>query len=1224
MSEFSVKKPFTVVVAVIMVLVLGFISFSHMTPNLMPNIDFPYVIVTTAYPGASPEKVETAVTKPLEQALSTTTGMKQITSTSAENYSMVLMELNQDVNMDSAMIEINNTVSSVSAAFDDGISSPTLMKMNPDMMPVMMASVDVDGMDAYEVSEYVTDTVIPKFERLDGIASVTAAGQIEKRLEITLDQDKIDELNDKVLEKIDTELADAQAQIRSGQKELNDQKKKLEDESETQTGQLVDAAIQISDGKKQLQDVVDAIGMDKEELQDVIQQAEETKKGLEDQLQTAQETRDQMAEAGMDTSALDDQIKLLEDGIEQAQTGITNAQQGITAIDSLEKLKQQEKEVEEGKLTLTRKLTEASVQITDAQVKLDEAQTQFEEQRDAAYENAGLDGLISADSIQKILQAENFSMPAGYLGEDNSQYLIKVGDEFSDEEEIGNLLLASTGIDGVGDIHLKDVAKIEWTDNSGDTYAKVNGNNGILLSFEKSSISSTTEATDDLHEVMDQMMEENEDIHITALMDQGVYIDMIIQSVLSNLLYGGILAIVVLLLFLKTIKPTIIIATSIPISLLFSMVLMYFSGVTLNIISLSGLALGVGMLVDNSIVVIENIYRLRNLGVSKRRAAVQGAKQVAGAITASTLTTICVFLPIVFTEGITRQLFTDMGLTIAYSLLASLFVALTLVPTMASTILTKADEKKHPWFDAVVNGYERLLRFCLRRKVYVLSLTVVLLAVSCVLVVQMGTAFMPEMDSTQMSATLTMPDDAEEEDVYQASDKFMERALEIEDIQTIGAMQSSTLMGMGSSDSKEMTFYLLLDENKKQSSKEIARLLEEKTADLGGEVLVQESNMDMSMLGGSGIELEVRGTDLDQMEEIVRDMTTLLQNTEGTEEVTNGLEDNTKELRITVNKNKAMEYGLTVAQIYQAISGAIQEEADATTLTMDNADYPVVIVTDSDLTKETLKSYQLEGTKDQETANVRLSDIAAIEEADSLQSISHDNQTRIMTVSAMIDDDHNIGLVSRDVEKELKDYEVPKGYSVSLTGENETINNALGDLVMMIGAAVLFIYLIMVAQFQSLVSPFIVLFTMPLAFTGGLLALFLTGNELSVISMLGFLVLAGIVVNNGIVFVDYANQLRLSGMEKREALVQTGRTRFRPILMTALTTILAMSTMALGVGTGAEMTQSLAIVVIGGLTYATLLTLLVVPCIYDLLRRKELKPIKIEEELSDENREAVL
>lgn len=229
-----------------------------------------------------------------------------------------------------------------------------------------------------------------------------------------------------------------------------------------------------------------------------------------------------------------------------------------------------------------------------------------------------------------------------------------------------------------------------------------------------------------------------------------------------------------------------------------------------------------------------------------------------------------------------------------------------------------------------------------------------------------------------------------------------------------------------------------------------------------------------------------------------------------------------------------------------------------------------------------------------------------------------------MTVSAMIDDDHNIGLVSRDVEKELKDYEVPKGYSVSLTGENETINDALGDLVMMIGAAVLFIYLIMVAQFQSLVSPFIVLFTMPLAFTGGLLALFLTGNELSVISMLGFLVLAGIVVNNGIVFVDYANQLRLSGMEKREALVQTGRTRFRPILMTALTTILAMSTMALGVGTGAEMTQSLAIVVIGGLTYATLLTLLVVPCIYDLLRRKELKPIKIEEELSDENREAVL
>lgn len=298
------------------------------------------------------------------------------------------------------------------------------------------------------------------------------------------------------------------------------------------------------------------------------------------------------------------------------------------------------------------------------------------------------------------------------------------------------------------------------------------------------------------------------------------------------------------------------------------MVLMYFSGVTLNIISLSGLALGVGMLVDNSIVVIENIYRLRNLGVNKRKAAVQGAKQVAGAITSSTLTTICVFLPIVFTDGLTRQLFADMGLTIAYSLVASLFVALTLVPTMSSTILNKADEKKHPWFDAVVNVYEKLLRFCLRKKVYVLSFTIILLILSGVLVVRMGTAFMPDVDSTQMSATLTMPDDSDKEDTYQMSDTFMERALEIEDVQTVGAMQAGNIMGMGTSDPGEMTFYILLDEDKKHTNKEVAKMLEEKTADLNCEVDIAASTMDMSMLGGSGIELVIHGTDLDQMAQI--------------------------------------------------------------------------------------------------------------------------------------------------------------------------------------------------------------------------------------------------------------------------------------------------------------------------------------------------------------------
>lgn len=1217
LSKFSVKKPYTIVVAVIMALVLGFISFTNLTTDLLPSMDLPYVIVSTTYPGASPEKIETNVTKPLEQSLATTSGIKNITSVSNENYSMVILEFNQTVNMDSAMIEMSGKIDQVTANFEDGIGTPILLKLNPDMMPVMMASVDVEGMDQYKISDYVSDTVIPEFERIDGVASVTATGMVEKRLEIKLDQERIDAINDKVLRSVDQTLADAQSQINQAKSELSSQKSKLESESKQQTESMVNASIQLQDGKKQLEDAVSKIGMSREELADALSTAKAALPVLKTQLEEAQALYDQMELAGQDTTQISNQISMLKQGIQQTEDGISNAEKGIQAFDALEQLKEQEKQLEAGKLTLNQKLTQAAVQISNGEQKLEEAQSELDGKREEAYEQAGLEGMITSDTISKILQAENFSMPAGYLEEGSNQYLVKVGEQFSSIEELENLLLFQIDVEGIGDIRLKDIAEVSIADNASDSYAKINGNDGILIAFEKSSTASTTDVTDAIHKTAEEMADGNNNLNITSLMDQGVYINLVIDSVLQNLLYGGILAILVLIFFLKSVKPTFIIACSIPISLMVAITLMYFSGITLNIISLSGLALGVGMLVDNSIVVIENIYRLRNLGMSKAQAAVQGAKQVAGAITASTLTTICVFLPIVFTDGMTRQLFTDMGLTIAYSLVASLLVAMTLVPTMASTILTKPNEKQHKWFDCFVGAYEKLLRFCLRKKAFVLILAVVLFGGSIVATVFMGTEFIPQMDATQMSATLTMPDEAEREDVYRTSDTWMERALDVEGIETVGAMQGGSSVMM-SGNSKMMNFYLILDEDTKRSNQEIKEELLEKTADLGGEAEITTSMMDMSALGGSGIQLVIKGPDLDQLVAVSEDMKELLGGIEGTTDITNGQEDSSTETRVIVDKNKAMEYGLTVAQVYQEVSKAIQTESTVTTLRLENAEYPVILVSDADVSRATLQNYTLTGTQNQQEVMVKLGDLVSVEEAESLAAINHDNQTRTISVSAAVDDDHNVGLVSREVEKALRDYDVPDGYTVAISGESETINSAMRDLILMILLAVLFIYLIMVAQFQSLLSPFIVLFTLPLAFTGGLLALLVTGKELSVISMLGFLVLAGVVVNNAIVFVDYANQLRLGGMEKREALVETGRARIRPILMTAMTTILAMLTMALGIGDGAEMTQPLAIVMIGGLGYATLLTLLVIPCMYDIFHRKEMRSVDIGDESNAE------
>ena len=1219
LPKFSVRKPLTVFVSVIMVLMLGFVSFTKMTPDLLPSIDLPYVIAMTTYPGSSPEKIETTVTKPIEQAVSTTSGIKNVTSVSNENYSVVILEFNQDTNMDTAMLDLNGKIDLVKDSLEDGVGATTLMQLNPDMMPVMTLSIDVDNMDIQEVSTYVNNEIIPKFERINGVASVTGTGLVEKQLEISLNKDKIDQLNKELKSSVTSKLDKQQSQLNNAKSEIKNGKAALEKQSNTQMKKLLEASSQLQSGISQLESmagILNSTGSSKEDLEKYITSATTTLNDTKSKLKYLKEQlNDLPEESAVDKKQLQKDIASLESIITSLEKAIANAGQGIGAIDSLETLKKQQKELESAKLTLSQELTKATVQLSISESQIKSAETQLNEARKQALESADITNKITPETINQILTAENFSMPAGYISDDETEYSVKVGDKFTSINEVKNLILFS--MDGVGDVHLKDIANVKMSDNSSDSYTNVNGNAGVILSFQKTSTASTTKVCNEINKVIKDLNNSNDKLHILSLMDQGVYIDFIISSVLDNLIYGGILAIIVLLIFLKSIKPTIVIAFSIPISLLFAIVLMYFSGVTLNIISLSGLALGVGMLVDNSIVVIENIYRLRNKGMGKFKAAVYGARQVSGAIFASTLTTICVFLPIVFTEGITRQLFTDMGLTIAYSLIASLIVALTLVPCMASNLLSNVDEKPHPLFDKIVDGYEKLLRLCLRFKPVVLCFSVALLIVAAFATTKIGTSFMPKMDSPQMMATINIDSDLPKDEARHITDQVVQQVLTIDDVEGIGAMNSSGTMSFGTSSNNpnNMSAYVILKDDKKKTNDEISEEIKEKTKSLNCEVTVSSSSMDTSSLGGSGLKIIVKGDDLDELKKISDDLVGMLSKIEGTTDINGGMGVTTKEEKIVINKNKAMKYGLTVAQVFQQVSAKLSTETTSTTLTINSEDYPVIIVNNNTSNLDKLKNVEITGTKGTKSVSVKLEDISSIEMTDTPTSINHDNQTRYISVTAGIDSKHNIGLVSKEVQSKLDDYKAPTGYEIKMGGETESINQAISDLIKMIALAIAFIYLIMVAQFQSLLSPFIVMFTIPLAFTGGLLALIITGQELSVISMLGFLVLAGVVVNNGIVFVDYVNQLRINGLNKKDALIEAGRTRIRPILMTALTTILAMSTMALGVGMGAEMSQSLAIVTIGGLTYATLLTLFVVPTLYDIFhRRKELRQIIIDEE----------
>ncbi len=885
-------------------------------------------------------------------------------------------------------------------------------------------------------------------------------------------------------------------------------------------------------------------------------------------------------------------------------------------------------QVESGKITAAAAFGSANAQISSVEATLENSESElksaeksFKESKKQALENANLDALLTMEQISNILTAENFSMPAGYISEDETQYLIKVGDEYSSVDEMTDAVLCN--IDDIGDIKLSDVADINMVDNSADSYGKVNGNDAVLLSISKSSTAGTSDVSDACNDAFKKMSEENEGLRFTNLMDQGDYIRLIIDSVLSNLLWGALLAIIVLLIFLKDIRPTVVVAFSIPLSVLFAVVLMYFTDITLNIISLSGLALGVGMLVDNSIVVVENIYRLRSKGVGAARAAVMGANQVAGAIFSSTLTTICVFLPIIFTDGITRQIMQDMCLTITYSLCASLVVALTVVPSMGATVLNKADVKKHRWFDALVNVYDKAIRFCLRFKIVPIIIAIGLLVFSTYKVLKMGIVFVPDMGSEQMSVSYTMPDDTSTEEDYKLSDEIASEIQKIKGVNTIGTMLSSatSVMGSVSSDTKAYSAMILLDEEYANKNKEIAadieKILESKKLE---DYSVSESNMDMSSMMGSGLEVDIYGKDLDKLLKISEDVKEMVESIEGFEEVSNGQEKADKELVVQVNKKKAMRLGLTVAQVYAELAAKLSTDKDSTSITVNEEEFDVKIVDErEELNTKNIMDYEFETTTtndkgEQKKEKHKLKEFAKLKEGTSIATINRENIVNYMAVTAVAEENYNTTLLSRDLEKLIDQYNVPDGYEIKIAGESETNNEMVSSMLTMIGLAIIFIYLVMVAQFGSLLSPFIILLTIPLAFTGGLIALLVTGEEISVMALMGFLVLSGVVVNNGIVFVDYANKLRLDGKEKKDALIETGKTRMRPIMMTALTTILAMSVMAASQDSTAAMSRGMAIVTIGGLIYATFMTLFIVPVLYDIFYRKKLKKVDLGDE----------
>ncbi len=1567
LGKYAVKKPYTVIVGVILVLILGVISFTHMTTDLLPNMNFPYVIVYTTYVGATPEQVEDEVTRPMEAAFATLTDIKDVSSQSSDNLSLVVLEFNDTADMNTAMIEINSEITTLSATWSDSIGAPAIMKINPDMLPVSIVSVVRDDMDILELSRYVEEELVPQYEAINGVASVTASGVITQEVDVTIDQSRIDVLNSAILRDIDAQLADAEAQLNDAQAQISDGKSQLARAKKQTLGQISDGMKQLESGEAQLSQAVeqltaqraelvaqqkqleeaiaqmekltgltdeerallaemekqlgnlkaekdrlqeqldklepgqtgDALNQQRaeavarraelaaekdryeryladlneadpakiqseieslngqiaakqsevaaaqsaldaaaderaqaqshvdelkrllgeqeptavptasaepttdpeasataapdatasaeetaaptetasaeetaapaetasaeptdgstavpeaspaaaedattasadaaaqsaktslfaaqaeertpEELREELAQAEATLaekqsameqaqkaldeknaelKSLNDQLAQKQKALDEIqgenlqsrrdeaqreidrlnariAAVDLEIAGIDQAISGGDEAIEEMKKSLAQLDEAIAKIENSDEYKalklaldkdelnRQYAAAVEGKAQLdagiaqidamleklnagiipggmiegvdedtnladaraqlesSRKQAEdgfaqAEAQLSDAEAQLSEARAEFEEKRDEALKNAGLDGVITLQTVGGILGAQNMSMPAGYVYDvSENQYLVRVGDKFASLDELKTMKLFHVGSDSVEDVRLMDVATVEITDNSADTFTKFNGRDGILLSIEKQSTFSTTDVSKSVAAKNAELTGADSALSIIDLFNQGDYITIIVDSVLNNLVSGGLLAVLILLIFLMDYRPTIIIAFSIPLSVVIAFVCMYFTGITLNVLSLSGLALGVGMLVDNSIVAIENIYRLRDeQHLPILTACIEGVRQISGALFSSTLTTICVFLPVLFVTGLARDLFSDIGLVITYSLLASLLVAMTLVPTMAASLLKKQKKaRRQPVFSAIQRGYVRLLRGALRFKPLVLLAAVALLAVTVLQVPSMGMSFMPSVNSTQMTGSLPWDSKGDETQQREQAVELMNRIMAVDGISAVGLNSGGTSAVMSSG--SELSYYMIVDSDAGRSNAAIARDIRAIADDMGLDFSVQTSTMDISMLTGSGISVNITGPEVEQLRAIAADVAEIVRSVDGAAEVDDGLENSVPELSVTVDKEKAIDKNLTVGQVLQFVATKIAGKTEISQATLDGRTLSIYLIDgrNSDITPENLENLEIEVTSGDKSEMVRIGDIAEIAQTQSMGTIRRQQQQRVVTVSFAVAEGYSANHVSDALEAKLADYAVPDGYAVALAGENETVMSIAGDLVFMVIIAVVLIFLIMVAQFQSFKSPVIVMFTIPLAFTGGLAALLITGLDLSIVAMVGFLVLSGVVVNNGIVFVDCVNQLRIGGMTKREALLETGRIRLRPILMTALTTILGMSTMALATGMGAEMMQPMAIVTIGGLSYATLMTLFVVPAMYDLFNGEKMSAREIE------------
>lgn len=1017
-SELSIKRPVTVIMMMLIIVVLGVVSFMRVPIDLMPSLEVPMAIVVTNYEGAGPQEVENFVTRNIENALGSVNNMKSIQSQTSEGNSVVIVEFNDGTDMDFATLQMREKIDLIRGFLPDGTSDPMVLKLDPNMLPVVQIGVFSSTQDDIELKQYVEDIVKMRLERLDGVGSVNVTGGVEREIQVELDPDKL--------------------------------------------------------------------------------------------------------------------------------TGYG----------------------------------------------------------------------VSFNQVVSMLQSENINLPGGSVEYGSKNLIVKSMGEFSSVSEIREVPIA---LPSGGIVYLYDLAEITDGLKSQSTYTRMNQENSVGVSIQKQTTANTVAVVNLVKDEIEQIKKDNPEVDIQLVFDQGQFVELAISNVSTNAVMGALLAVLILFIFLRNLRTTLIIGIAIPVSIITTFILMYLADTTLNLISMGGLALGVGMMVDNSIVVLENIFRHRQQGEGRFHAAIKGAKEVGGAITASTLTTVVVFLPIIFTEGMAAQIFKEMALTVTFSLLASLAVALTVVPMLSSKMLAmaKTNKPKRTFLDAIFDGwenffnkidqnYQRILVGALKRRKLTVLVALVILVTSIFAVPLIGVEFIPATDQGQFTVSIALPEGTQLEEtnlVTEQVERILSDTPEVEKLfTTVGGGDSMMMSSSTDSHVGSISATLVPKGERKLSTAEVVEAIRNQVKLIpGAEIDVTEVSMMLgggaSGMGGDAISVEISGFDFEKLGQISAEVEEKIQRVEGTRQISSSISDGRPEAQIFVDKNKASQYGITNIQVASAIRSALQGQvATRYRVDGDEIDVRVLLPEDQSTTFEHLQDLKFTSPAG---AVMRLGDLIDIQIEEGPVSIARKNQVRYVTVSSELFD-RDVGSATDELQIYLDELVLPEGYDLTIGGQYQQIVDAFSSLVLALILSLLLIYMVMAAQFESLIQPFIIMFSVPLAFSGAAIGLALTGRTFNVPAFIGIIMLSGIVVNNAIILIDYINMLRHSGHERNEAIIKAGPTRLRPILMTTLTTVLAMIPMSLGLGEGGEMQAPLATVIIFGLSLSTMLTLLIVPVTYTL------------------------